>query len=148
MAATESAQLGFEPLLGNIAGRFGWQYVTERRTEKAHRRAEARPCRLQKRAALADIAHDVFDIALRDHPAPAVAVEDDQIELVELDVEEFTDRKRDQRQFTDRSAVLLLRRPQDREMDEIDRRVRFQDVAPYPLTGMRLAGNQQHAQPV
>ena len=82
------------------------------------------------------------------HAAAAVAVEDDQVELVELDVEQLADRKGDQRQLADRRAVLLLRRPQDREMDEIDRRIGFEDVAPDALAGMRLAGDQQHPQPV
>ena len=33
-------------------------------------------------------------------------------------------------------------------MDEIDRRIGFEDVAPDPLAGMRLARHQQHPQPV
>ena len=106
------------------------------------------PGRFEQRAAVAHIAHDIVDIGLRDDAALAVAVEDDQVELVELDIEQLADRKGDQRQFADRRAVLLLRRPQDREMHEIDRRVGFQDVAPDALAGMRLARDEQHAQPV
>ncbi len=105
----------------------------------------AGPAASRKRAALLHIAHDVLDIGLRDHAAAAVAVEDDEVELVELDVEQLADRKGDQRQFADRRAVLLFRRAQDGEMDEIDRRVGFEDVAPHPLAGMRLARHQQHA---
>jgi hypothetical protein len=63
-------------------------------------------------------------------------------------LEQLADRKGDQRQLVDRRAVLLLRRAQDGEMHEIDRRVGFQQVAPGALAGMRLARDQQHAQPV
>ena len=97
------------------------------------------PARLQQRAAVAHIARDVLEIGVRQHAALAVAVEDDEVELVELDVEQLADREGDQRQLADRRAVLLFRRAQDGEMDEIDRRVGFEDVAPGALALMRLA---------
>ena len=148
MPAAEIGELRLEALLIDVAGRLGRQDRSERGARQAQRRAKARAGRFEKGAALADIARDVFEIGLRDHPAAAVAVEDDQVEFVELDVEQFADRKGDQRQFADRRAVLLFRRPQDREMDEIDRGVGFEDVAPDPLAGMRLARDQQHPQAV
>ena len=148
MAAAEIGQLRLEPLLVHIAGRLGRQDRPERRAGKAHRGAEARAGRFEKGAALAHIARDVFEIGLRDHAPAAVAVEDDQVEFVELDVEQFADRKGDQRQFADRRAVLLFRRPQDREMDEVDRGIGFEDVAPDALAGMRLARDEQHPQAV
>src|SRR5262249_48121215 len=126
----------------------GRQYRTERGAGKAQRRAKARTESLQKSSAVANIARDVLKIGLWDHSSPAVPVENYQIELVELYIEQFTDRKSDQRQFTDQRAVLLFGRPQDREMDEIDRWIRFEDVAPDALSCMRFAGYQQHPQPI
>ncbi len=148
MAAAEIGQLRLEAFFVNIAGGLGRQNRPKRRAGKAQWRAEARAGRLEKGAALADVAGDVFEVGLRDHPAAAVAVEYDQVEFVELDVEQFADRKGDQRQFADRRAVLLFRRPQDREMDEVDRGIGFEDVAPDPLAGMRLARDEQHPQTV
>src|SRR5271170_2910809 len=113
------AQLRIEAFLLYIAVRLGRQDLALRRAVEAHRRPGAGTGRLEERAALAHIAHDIVEIGLRDHPAPAVAVEDDQVELVELDVEQLADRKRDQRQLADRRAVLLFRRAQDREVDKI-----------------------------
>ena len=120
MPAAEIGQLRLIALLVDIAGRLGRQNRPERRPGKAHRCSEARAGRFEKGAAFADIAGDIFEVGLRDHPPAAVAVEDDQIKFVELDVEQFADRKGDQRQFTDRRAVLLFRRPQDREVHEVD----------------------------
>jgi len=49
----------------------------------------------------------------------------------------------------DRRAIgALLGRAQDCEVDQIDRRVGFEHVAPDALAGMRFAGNQQHPQAV
>src|SRR5580704_17339355 len=125
MAPAWLAQLRLEPFLIDIAARFGRQDLAERGAEQAHRRAEARPGRFEKGAAFADIFDHILDISLWDHSASAVAVEDNQVELVELDVEQFADREGDQRQFADRRAVLLFGRPQNREMNQIDRRVGF-----------------------
>jgi hypothetical protein len=139
VAAAEVGQLRLIALLVDIARRFGRQNRPERRAGEAQRRPEARAGRFEKGAALAHITRDVFEIGLRDDPPAAVAVEDDQIKFVELDVEQFADRKGDQRQLADRRAVLLFRRPQDREVHEVDRGVGFEDVAPDALAGMRLA---------
>ncbi|MCY1493282.1 hypothetical protein D9M68_271180 [compost metagenome] len=75
-----------------------------------------------------------------------VAIEDDQVELVDLVDEQFTRRERDQRQFVDRRTILLFLRAQNGEVHEIDRGVGFQEITPGTLTGMRLAGHKQHAQ--
>ena len=75
-----------------------------------------------------------------------VAVEDDQVEIVDLLDEQFARRKGDQRQFVDRRAVLLFGRPQNGEVNEVDRGIRFQQIAPGPFAGMRLARYEQHAQ--
>ena len=60
--------------------------------------------------------------------------------------EQLAGREGDQRQLVDRRAVLLLRRAQDGEVDEVDVGVGLQQVAPGALARMRLAGDQQHAQ--
>src|ERR1051326_176600 len=85
MAAAGVSQLRFESVFVHIAGRLGRQNLAQRRAVEAHRRAEARPRRFEERAALSDITHDILDIGLRDDTAPAIAVENDQIEIVELD---------------------------------------------------------------
>ncbi len=105
-----------------------------------------RPRRDQQRAALFDIFGDVVVIEDRQHVAVLVAVEDDQVEIVDLLDEQLARREGDQRQFVDRRAVLLFRRPQNGEMHQVDRGIRFQQVAPGALAGMRFARNQQHAQ--
>ena len=89
---------------------------------------------------------DVLQIEQRQHAAALVAVEDDQVELVELLLEQLARREGDQRELVDRRAVLLLRRTQNGEMHEVDGSVGFQHVAPGALAGMRLARDQQHAQ--
>ena len=65
-----------------------------------------------------------------------------------LQLEQLAHGKGDQRQLVDRRAVLLLRRAQNGEMDEIDGGIGFQQRAPGALAGMGLAGDQQHLQPV
>ena len=75
-----------------------------------------------------------------------VAVEDDQVELVDLLREQLAGREGDQRELVDRRAVLLLRRPQNGEVDEVDRGVGLQEVAPGALAGMRLAGDEEDAE--
>ena len=75
-----------------------------------------------------------------------VAVEDDEVEVLDLLGEQLARREGDERELVDRRAVLLLRRAQNREVHEIDGGVRLQQVAPHALAGVRLAGDQQHAQ--
>src|SRR5438067_4370433 len=120
MTAAGVGQLWLEAVLVTITGRLGRQDFAQWRAVETHRRAEARPRRFEERAAFTHIAHDILDIGLRNDAASAVAVENDQVEIVELDVEQLTDRKGDQRQFTDGRAILFLRRAQNREMHEID----------------------------
>src|ERR1700737_3258022 len=148
VSAAEVRDPGLEALLKDVSGWLGRQYRSEWGAGKAQWRAEARTDGFQKSPAVADIARDVFEVGLWDHPSSAVPVEYNQIELVELYIEQLTDRKRDQRQFADRRAVLLFGRPQDREMNEIDRWIGFEDVAPDALSGMRFARNKQHPQPI
>src|SRR5690606_41381216 len=90
----------------------------------------------------------VVEIGERQQAAARVAVEDDQVELVQLDLEQLARGERNQRQLADRRAVLLLRRAQDGEVDEVDRRVRLEQVAPDAQARIGLARDQQHAQSV
>ena len=62
-----------------------------------------------------------------------VAVEDDEVELLDLLLEQLARREGDQRQLVDRRAVLLLGRAQDGEVDEVDVGVGLQEVAPGAL---------------
>src|SRR5262249_59289452 len=80
---------------------------------------KGRPRRNQHGAAIADISGNVVEIDNGQHPLPRIAVEDDELEVVDLLLEQFTGRKRDQGQFVDRRPVLLLRRPQNGEVDEV-----------------------------
>ncbi len=75
-----------------------------------------------------------------------VAVEDDEVEVLDLLGEQLARREGDERELVDRRAVLLLRRAQNGEVHEIDGGVGLQQVAPHALAGVRLAGDQQHAQ--
>ena len=120
----------------------------QRRPVEALGPREIRSARDQKRAAVADVARDVLEILRRQDAPPLVAVEDDQVELVDLLHEQLLRRKRDQAQLEDRHEILLLRRAQDGEMHQIDRAVGFQQVAPRPLARIGLARHQQHPQPV
>ena len=144
------AEIGDSPALkgffDDATGRRGGQHVGERRAVEAALGGIVGAGSDEQRAAIAHIAGDIVEIEDRQHAALGVAVEDDQIELVDLDREELAGREGDQRQFVDRRAVLLFRRPQDGEMDEIDRGVGFQQIAPDALAGMRFAGDEQHAQ--
>ncbi len=138
MAPPEIGERGPETALEDLARGARRQHEAERRAEQAVVAGEGGAGGGQQRAALLDIAGDVAEIAERHHAAPAVAVEDDQVELVELDLEQLADRR----------GVLLLGRAQDGEVDQIDRRVGLEQVAPDPLASMGLARDQQHAQPV
>ena len=141
-----SVSRGRKPAFGDVAARLGRQDGVERRAPDAGRARVIRPGRDQHRAAVAHIARDVVEIDDRQHALARVAVEDDELEFVDLLLEQFARREGDQRQFVDRRAVLLFRRPQNGEMHEIDRGVGLEQVAPGALAGMRLAGDQQHAQ--
>src|SRR3984893_8036918 len=148
MPAAEVRDPRLEAFFNDVSGGLGRQYCSERSAGKAQRRAKARTDSFQKSPSVADIARDIFEIGLWDHPSSAVPVEYDQIELVELYIEQLTDRKLDHQQFADRRAGLLFGRPQDREMNEIDRWIGFEDVAPDALAGMRFTRNKQHPQPI
>ena len=100
----------------------------------------------QQRAALLHVAGDVVVVEQLQDVAVLVAVEDDEVEVLDLLGEQLARREGDQRELVDRRAVLLLRRAQNGEVHEVDGGVRLQQVAPRALAGVRLARDQQHAQ--
>ena len=146
MALAGVGERGAEGRLGGQAARLGRQDLVERRAPEAGRARVVGAGRDQHRAAVAHIARDVVEIDDRQHALARVAVEDDEVELVDLLLEQLARRERDQRQLVDRRAVLLLRRTQNGEVHEVDAGVGLQQIAPGALAGMRLAGDQQHAQ--
>src|SRR5262249_55859407 len=102
--------------------------------------------RNQHGAAVSDISGDVLEIDVWQNALPRVAVENDELEVVDPLLEQFAGRKRDQGQFVDRRSILLLGRSQDGEVDKVDIGVGFEQVAPGALARVRLAGYQQHPQ--
>ncbi len=96
-------------------------------------------------AALLNVAGDVVEIEQGEHTAPVIAVENDEIEILQFVRKQFACRKGDERELIYRSAVILFRWAQNREMHEIDRCVGFQQITPYPFAGVWFARNQQHA---
>src|SRR5262249_41778014 len=136
------------PLFDDLASRFARQHIAERRLVEPERSTHADAGGIQQRAALLDVVRDVFEVGARQYAAAPVAVEDNEIELLELHFEQLADRKSDQRKLVDGRAVLLLRRTQDGEVDEVDRRIGLQDVAPGTLARMGLTRDQQYAQAI
>ena len=92
-----------------------------------------------------DVMGDILEVERRQHAPALIAVEDDQVELIELVLEQLAGGEGDQRQLVDRRAVLLFGGAQNGEMDEVDRGIGLEHVAPGPLAGMRLARHEQHA---
>ena len=148
MAIAELGQARLQAALEDLTRGRARKRRAERRAEQAERGGERRAGGLEHRAAAFDVAHDVVEIDRRQDAAPAVAVEDDEVEILELDLEQLADRERDQRQLANRRAVLLLGWAQDGEMHQVDRRIGLQEVAPDALARMRLARHQQHAEPL
>ena len=116
-------RLGGETAIGDIACRTHGQYGRQRRAIEAGCTGKGRTSRHQQCAAIFHIAGDIVEIERRHDIAPAITVEDNQIELVQAFHEQFLDRKSDQGEFVDRGCITPVRRPQDREVNQIDRRV-------------------------
>ena len=119
-----------ERCVGGDAAGLGGQDLIERGAPQAGRAGVVRAGRHQHGAAAAHVTRDVVEIDDRQHALARVAVEDDEMKLVDLLLEQLAGRECDQRQLVDRRAVLLFRRTQDGEMHEVDAGVGFQQVAP------------------
>ena len=70
--------------------------------------AQQAGCR-QHRAAFFDITDDVFEVEIGQHATTAIPIENDQIELVDLDLEQFSDRKRYQGQLPGQASRPAFR---------------------------------------
>ncbi len=92
------------------------------------------------------VARDVVVVDELQDAAVLIAVEDDEVEILDLVREQLLGREGDERELIDRRAVLLLGRAQNGEVHEIDGGVRLQEVAPGALAGVRLARDEEHAQ--
>ena len=125
-----------------------WQNLRQRSAIKRIRAGEIRPRGHQKRAAVLHISPHIVEIEHRQNAAPLIAVENDQVELVNRLHEQLPRRERDEAQLGHRHAILPIRRAQNGKMHQVDGRVGFQKVAPGALPRMRLPRNQQHAEPV
>src|SRR5690606_36414 len=146
VAFADSRETWIERLFRHGTGRQGRQGAIKRRAGNRHFACIFRAGCDQQGAAILHILRDVIVIEEWQHIAVLVAVENDEVELVDLVDEEFTRREGDQRQFVNRRAVLLFRRAQNGEVDEIDGSIGFQQVAPGALAIVRLTGDEQHAQ--
>ena len=133
-------------LLEQPAGRRRRQHHGQRRARQAHLAGVVVAGGDQQRAALLHVAGDVLVVEQLQDVAVLVAVEDDEVEVLDPLREQLARREGDQRELMDRRAVLLLRRAQDREVHEVDGGVGLEQVAPHALAGVRLARHQQHAQ--
>ena len=98
----------------------------------------------QQRAAVFHVLSDIVVVEHRQYAAVLVAVEDDEVEFLDLLDKELAGREGDEGELGDRRAVLLFRGAQNGEMDEIHRGVGFQEIAPGAFARMGLAGHQQH----
>jgi len=84
-----------------VARAFGTRrkHVFQRRVIEALRQRVIRPDRRQKRAALLNEARDIVEIDRRQQRLVGIAIEDDEIEFVDLAPEEIGCREGDQREF-------------------------------------------------
>ncbi len=148
MLAADVGQGRAEAALDHPARGLHRHHVGQRRAPETVGRAEFRPRSHQHRAAVAHILPHILEVGGRQDPSQPVAVEDDEVELLDLLDEQLARGKGDQRQLRDGDAILLLGRAQDGEMHQIHGRIGFQEVAPDPLARVRLARDEQHPQPV
>src|SRR5690606_17184611 len=146
MLATILRQSRIETGIVDLARRAGRKDLWQRRGSDRAFAGRLRPCGNQQRATVLNILRDVVVIEDRQHVAVRIAVEDDEVEVLDLLDEEFTRREGDQRQLVDRRTILLFRRTQNGEMDEVHRGVRLQQVAPSAFSGVGFAGDQQDAE--
>jgi hypothetical protein len=107
-----------------------------------------RPAGDQDGAAVLHVAAHVVVIDRGQDAAALVAVPDDEVELLDLLEKQLPRREGDERQLGHRHAVLLVRRAEDGEVDEVDGGVGLQQVPPGPFARMRLARDEEDAQAV
>ena len=111
---------------GDRAGR---QHLAERARRQAGGPGEFRPDAEQQGAAAAHVIGDVAQIHGRQDAAVLEAVQDDQVEFLDLDLEQLAHREGDQRKLVERRQIVLFGRAQDGEVHQVDRRDRPSAVA-------------------
>ena len=148
VALSQLGDLGQVGRFHNLRRGTAGQDIGQRRAVERSGRGKFRPRRHQQRPAAFHIGTHVVEIEHGQDAAPLVSVEDHQVELVDALHEKLAGGKGDQAQLRHRHAIVAIGRAQDGEMHQIDARVGFQQVAPGALPRMRLARNQQDAQPV
>ena len=97
MPFAEVAQLRAKRHLDGFAARLRRQDLLERRAPNAGLAGVVRPGRDQHGTALLHIARDVVEIDDRQHALASVAVEDDQVKVLDLLLEQLAGRKCNQR---------------------------------------------------
>ena len=148
MPAAKLGQRGFETTVDDARCDVHRQNLGQRRPPQTIHRARFRTSSHKNRSPTPHIIAHIFKVGHRQNTPNAVAVKNDQIKFLDLFHEQFPRRKRNQRQLVHRDAILLFRRPQNGEMHQINRRIRFQQVAPNPFASMGFPRYQQHAQAV
>ena len=138
-----------EAVRDDVAGRLGRQHRGQRRAIDAHRPGEFRTGRHQQRAAILDITGDVLEIGERQDAAARCSGRRSPDRSRRAFPE--TVRGSERRSATIPSIGVSSCLSGGRRMVKCTRSTdgsAFEQIAPYPLAGMRLARNQQHAQPV
>ena len=102
-----------------------WKNAGQRCAGKTGRTGKALTGNHQKRTAFIDIARHIGEIAHRDNAAAFILIKDDQVEAIQFFFKQLFSWKGDQRHFFKRGNVALIGRPQDREVNQIDRWVGF-----------------------
>src|SRR3569833_3532855 len=97
MTPSGFAELRAERLLERLSARLRGQDLLERRAPQAGRAGVIGASRAQDGAALLHITRGVVAVDDRQHALAGVAIEDDQVEILDLLLEQLARRKCDQR---------------------------------------------------
>ena len=137
-----------EPPFQHFSGRRRRHHLAQGRLVKRPERREFGPHRQQQRPAFVHEVDDIAQVRRRQHVADHIAVENDEVEFPKFGLEQLLDGKSDQRKLAKRREVVLFRRPQDGEMNQVNGRVGFEQITPCSFAGVGLSRNQQHPKPV
>ncbi len=148
VAIAQIADLRRKGLFDHARGGLRRQDVPQGRPRQTVDTGEIRARRDQDSAAAFDIIANRFKVLPRQNTTQFITIKDDQVEFINLFQEQLLGRKSDQRQFTDRHAVLFVGRAQDGEMYQINAGVRFQQIAPGAGAGVGLSADQKHPKAV
>ena len=149
MAQADRGHLRLEALLQLVAGRLGRQDLRQRRAIEAELAGELRPRRDQQRAAFLHILDDVAGNSRADRMPSCEPVEDDQVEFAcSLILEQLaTGKAISASSWIGVKSCFSGGRRMVKWIRSTDG-IGLEQVAPGALARMRLAGDQQHPQPV